>query len=207
MQTTRVTLLRHGQCEGGNILRGQVDVSLSEQGKLQMQNAFYELFLVAEPTLSDSPLVVISSPLIRCAAPAKAFATSHQLPLFIDDGFKELNFGDWDGKTFDALYQSDAAALDSYWANPWQASPPNGESMQAFELRIEQAWQSMIEQHQGKQIVLVTHGGVMRYLMSKVLGVTNCAGFYTALKLPYAAKVAIDILHHRDTQHLSLNWA
>ena len=36
MQTTRVILLRHGECEGGDILRGQVDVCLSEQGKLQM---------------------------------------------------------------------------------------------------------------------------------------------------------------------------
>ena len=207
MQTTRVILLRHGQCEGGNILRGQVDVNLSKQGKLQMQNAFSALFLAAESAPKAAPIVVISSPLLRCAEPAKTFATSHQLPLWIDDRFKELNFGDWDGQTFDALYQTDAKTLDSYWANPWLTAPPNGESMQDFEARIEQAWQSMLEQHQGKQIVLVTHGGVMRYLMSKALGVANCAGFYTALKLPYAAKVQIDVLHHGKEQHLSLHWA
>ncbi|MCL1146334.1 histidine phosphatase family protein [Shewanella marinintestina] len=206
MQNTNVILLRHGQCEGGNILRGQVDVGLSKQGELQMKVALAAVF-ESKNASTSAPDVIISSSLIRCSGPAKAFATSHQLPLFVDDGFKELNFGDWDGKTFDALYQSDAAALDSYWANPWLAAPPNGESMQDFETRIELAWQDMIEQHQGKQILLVTHGGVIRYLMSKVLGVSRCAGFYTSLKLPYAAKVQIDILHDGDTPHLSLNWA
>lgn len=206
MQTTRVILLRHGQCEGGDILRGQVDVCLSEQGKLQMQQAFSELLLTAAPKLAATQLVVLSSPLLRCAIPAKAFAESKQLALFIEPGFKELNFGDWDGQTFDALYQSHAQALDNYWANPWLATPPNGESMQAFEQRIEQAWQDMLLQHRGKQIVVVSHGGVIRHLLSKALGATQCVGFYTSLKLPYAAKVCIDVLHHEQEQHLSVHW-
>ncbi|MGS0730603.1 histidine phosphatase family protein, partial [Shewanella sp. 0m-11] len=43
MQTTKVILLRHGECDGGNILRGQVDVALTELGQLQMKKAFSAL--------------------------------------------------------------------------------------------------------------------------------------------------------------------
>ncbi|ABV88697.1 histidine phosphatase family protein [Shewanella pealeana] len=202
MQTTRVILLRHGECEGGNILRGQIDVALTEQGKRQMQSVLCGL-----KSPGSTPDVVLSSPLIRCANLAEEFALTQGSPYAVEAAFKELNFGDWDGQTFDVLYQSHAAALDAYWANPWLAAPPNGESMQDFEARIERAWQAMFEQHQGKQILLVTHGGVMRHLMAKALGVKQAAGFYTSLQLPYAAKAEIDVLHDENGQQfLTLHW-
>ena len=201
MQTTRVILLRHGECKGGNILRGQIDVALTEQGQQQMQSVLRGL-----ECFSYVPNIVLSSPLIRCANIAEEFALTQGLYYSKNAAFKELNFGDWDGQTFDTLYQSHAAELDAYWANPWADSPPNGESMQAFESRIDKAWQVMLEAYKGQCVLLVTHGGVMRYLMSKALGVSNCVGFYTSLKLPYAAKAEIEVLHDGDKQYMSLNW-
>ena len=201
MQTTRVILLRHGECKGGNILRGQIDVALTELGQQQMQSVLRGL-----ECSSYVPNVVLSSPLIRCANVAEEFALTQGLSYSTNAAFKELNFGDWDGQTFDALYQSYAAELDAYWANPWADSPPNGESMQAFESRIDKAWQVMLEAYKGQCVLLVTHGGVMRHLMSKALGVSNCVGFYTSLKLPYAAKAEIEVLHDGDKQYMSLNW-
>nr|WP_041416564.1 histidine phosphatase family protein [Shewanella halifaxensis] len=213
MQTTKVILLRHGECEGGNILRGQVDVALTGQGEQQMRKAFSALSLVsfqseAEPELAapQAPEVVLSSPLIRCATMAGRFALLNQLPYSVEAGFRELNFGDWDGQTFDTLYQNYAHELDNYWANPWLLPPPNGESMQAFESRIDTAWQTMLKQHQGKRVLLVTHGGVIRHLMAKALGVNQAAGFYTSLKLSYAATVEIDVLHDGEQQYMTLNW-
>ncbi|WP_374758428.1 histidine phosphatase family protein [Shewanella sp. MBTL60-007] len=201
MQTTKVILLRHGECQGGNILRGQIDVALTEQGEQQMQTALSTLFL--DGFSSD---VLVSSPLIRCAKVAQQLAEEYGLEFALEDRFKELNFGDWDGQTFDTLYQHYAQELDSYWANPWKIPPPNGESMQAFESRIGAAWQAMLEAHQGQCVLLVTHGGVIRHLMAKALGVSQASGFYTSLKLPYAATVEIDVLHDGDKQYMSLNW-
>lgn len=200
MQTTKVILLRHGECEGGNILRGQVDVALTELGAQQMQVA-----LLARHSAGFPPVMVVSSPLQRCAMIAKQFANEHQLGFVIEAGFKELNFGDWDGQTFDALYQDYGHELDGYWENPWLQPPPYGESMRAFEARIDAAWQTMLDTHQGQSVLLVTHGGVMRHLMAKALGVSQAAGFYTSLKLPYAAMVEIDVLHDSDKQYMTLN--
>ncbi|MGS0689392.1 histidine phosphatase family protein [Shewanella sp. 30m-9] len=209
MQTTKVILLRHGECDGGNILRGQVDVALTELGQLQMKKAFSALCLTdlsVDFTVGFTVNSVISSPLQRCANIAEQLAREHDLDFSIEAGFKELNFGDWDGQTFDALYQTCGSALDHYWKNPWLLSPPHGESMQDFEARIDKAWQAMLELHQGKTVLVVTHGGVIRHLMSKALDVSQCAGFYTSLKLPYAATVVIDVLHNDNKQFMTLNW-
>ncbi|WP_220758743.1 MULTISPECIES: histidine phosphatase family protein [unclassified Shewanella] len=202
MQTTRVILLRHGECKGGNILRGQIDVALTEQGELQMQSVLRGL-----ECSSFVPNFVLSSPLIRCANIAEEFALTQGLSYSTNAAFKELDFGDWDGQTFDALYQSHAEELDAYWANPWAVAPPNGESMQAFESRIDKAWQVMLEAYKGQCVLLVTHGGVMRHLIAKALGVTQAVGFYSSLKLPYAAKAEIDVLYDENGQQfLTLHW-
>ena len=42
MKTTTIDLLRHGQCEGGEIFRGSTDVALSEAGWQQMRHATQE---------------------------------------------------------------------------------------------------------------------------------------------------------------------
>ncbi|QQX79375.1 histidine phosphatase family protein [Shewanella sp. KX20019] len=208
MQNTRVILLRHGACEGGNILRGHTDVMLSFAGKEQLNMALSTLLesktcLAAQNKIAD---LVVSSSLLRCAIPAKALAEQYDIDFVEQSAFMELNFGAWDGQSFNALYQQHGKALDAYWADPWRHAPPNGETMQAFEDRIDTAWQSLVEQHRGKVILLLTHGGVMRHLMAKSLGLKQCAGIYSALKLPYAATVVIDILDDGQQQYLSLNW-
>ncbi|PKG57004.1 histidine phosphatase family protein [Shewanella sp. Choline-02u-19] len=208
MQNTRVVLLRHGACEGGNILRGHTDVMLNLAGKEQLNRAISRLLtsktgVAAQNKIAD---LVVSSPLLRCALPAKIFAQQYGIDFIEQAAFMELNFGDWDGQSFSALYQQYSSELDAYWANPWQHTPPNGETMQVFEARIDTAWRSLVELHQGKVIVLVTHGGVIRHLMAKSLQLKQCAGIYSALKLPYAATVVIDVLHDGEQQHLSLNW-
>lgn len=208
MKNTKVILLRHGACEGGNILRGHTDVMLSLAGKEQLNMAFSTLknsktCYSAKNSMAD---LVVSSPLLRCSEPAHAFAIQHNINFVEQPGFMELNFGDWDGQLFTELYQLFAERLDAYWANPWGNSPPNGETMQAFESRVDKAWDALLEQHKGKVILLLTHGGVIRHLMAKSLGLKQCAGIYSALKLPYAATVVIDVLDDGDQQYLSLNW-
>ncbi|GIU19046.1 phosphoglycerate mutase [Shewanella sp. c952] len=208
MLNTKVVLLRHGACEGGNVLRGHTDVVLSLAGKEQLNVAFSTLENSKTCNLAKNSTadLVVSSPLLRCSEPAQAFAMQHNIDFVEQPGFMELNFGDWDGQLFSELYQQFAEQLDSYWANPWQHTPPNGETMQAFESRIDNAWDALLEQHKGKVIVLLTHGGVIRHLMAKSLGLIQCAGIYSALKLPYAATVVIDVLDDGNQRYLTLNW-
>ena len=87
---TNVYLLRHGECEGGSILRGQVDVPLSSVGLGQMQAAVKKL--------PKCPDIIVSSSLRRCAQFANQLHGETGIDVHVDDGLQEINFGDWDGQ-------------------------------------------------------------------------------------------------------------
>lgn len=197
--TTSFYLMRHGECEGGQILRGQTDVSLSESGRIQMFDA-----IEAADISFDH---IISSPLRRCCEFALRLYLKREVPLKLEDGFKEMNFGDWDGELLESLYQTSAGPIEAYWKNPWASTPPDGETMLDFEARIDRAWESMLNQHRGESLLLVTHAGVIRHLMARALGVSGAAGFYTQLSLAYAAIVKITVYTTAQGTHFpQLHW-
>jgi len=197
--TTTFYLMRHGKCEGGDILRGHTDVSLSESGRKQMFDA-----IEAADISFDH---IISSPLRRCCEFALRLYLNREVPLKLEDGFKEMNFGDWDGETLESLYQTSAGPIEAYWKNPWASTPPDGETMLDFEARIDRAWESILNQHRGKSLLLVTHAGVIRHLMANALGVSGVAGIYTQLSLAYAAIVKVTVYTTPQGKHFpQLHW-
>jgi len=197
--TTTFYLMRHGECEGGQILRGHTDVSLSELGRKQMFDAIEAADISFEH--------IISSPLRRCCEFALRLYLKREVPLKLEEGFKEMNFGDWDGESLESLYQTCAGPIEAYWKNPWASTPPDGESMLDFEARIDRAWESILNQHRGQSLLLVTHAGVIRHLMASALGVSGVAGFYTQLSLAYAAIVKITVYTTPQGTHFpQLHW-
>lgn len=168
-----ITLLRHGAtsaCTHG-VLRGRRDDPLTEEGWQQMRTA-----AATHPhhTLPDSDAwqVIISSPLIRCAAFAHELAQVRGLPLHMDERLIELDFGVWEGQSLDTLMQDaeNKETLRRFWENPWQQPPPQGETLTAFETRIRAAWQSLITRHAGQRVLVITHGGVIRLLLCAARG-------------------------------------
>ena len=68
-KTTIIDLLRHGEVEGGEIIRGSTDDKLTDEGWAQMQNALQ----------GDIQWdVIISSSLLRCAEFAESFGRSRR---------------------------------------------------------------------------------------------------------------------------------
>ncbi|ERN54118.1 hypothetical protein A33I_06760 [Alkalihalophilus marmarensis DSM 21297] len=80
---------------------------------------------------------------------------------------REYDFGDWEGKQY-----NDLAALPHYQAwitNPSEVVPPNGEAFHDFTDRIEQGFKEVLNEaskNEYSTVVCVTHGGVIRYLLS-----------------------------------------
>jgi hypothetical protein len=62
---------------------------------------------------------IVSSDLRRARASAEALAQARALPLAVDPRWRELDFGDWDGRAPDAVPQADLAR---FWDDP-DASP------------------------------------------------------------------------------------
>ncbi|GGI77831.1 phosphoglycerate mutase [Shewanella gelidii] len=200
VQQTQLWLLRHGECEGGDILRGQVDVPLTRRGLQQMEHALNANLVFDH---------IYSSPLQRCAEFAKSFCQQQVTELSLQPNLAELNFGDWDGAGFDTLYQQHGDALTQFWNDPWTNKhlPPQGEPMVDFEQRVIEFIKQCASEHVGEKVLLVTHGGVIRCLMAWALSVQRSAGFYSQLAIAYASVIQIDIFVDEQGQlHPKLYW-
>jgi alpha-ribazole phosphatase len=113
----------------------------------------------------DEPEVLFSSDLIRCLETAALLFPKNEV-LKMEE-FREMHFGRWEGKTYEQLKE-----ITSYqeWINdPFSYCPDGGESFAEFGLRIQGGWEKVkdqILQTDAADTVIVTHGGVIRYLLS-----------------------------------------
>tara|TARA_R110000772_G_scaffold205786_1_gene316396 strand:- start:105 stop:716 length:612 start_codon:yes stop_codon:yes gene_type:complete len=180
MKEITIDLLRHGDVAAGKKLLGKTDEPLSSLGWQQLHST------TSHKTLSWNK--IISSPLQRCGAFAVELAEKLSVPLEFNTQFEEMNFGQWDGQLFSDLYNGmEAEQLFQFMQAPESISPPNGESYIAFELRVITAWQALLSTLHEQQIqhcLLVTHAGVIRTIMSHVLGFPSTSLFL--LEVPYA---------------------
>ncbi|MDT8451650.1 MAG: alpha-ribazole phosphatase family protein [Gammaproteobacteria bacterium] len=156
----QIGLLRHGEVEGGNCFRGHTDDPLTAIGLNQMHAA------TRDNQRWDR---VISSPLARCAAFAGEYAGRHSIPQTFDARLMEMNFGAWEGRCAADLMETDTDALTLFWENPMENTPPGGEPLALFQARVLDAWHDIVMAHEGRRILVVTHGGVIRALLCHVL--------------------------------------
>lgn len=159
---TQLDILRHGRCEGGEIFRGSTDVPLSTEGWSQMRasaNGF--------ATRWD---LIVCSPLQRCYQFAQALADETGTPLQVHDDLREMHFGDWEGRLIAETWTEDEARMKLWSHNPAINPPPNGEPLAEVSARVSPLIETLLAQHAGKNILLVTHGGVVRVLLAYCLG-------------------------------------
>ncbi|WP_335900906.1 histidine phosphatase family protein [Shewanella algae] len=221
-----IYLLRHGECEGGEIIRGRSDVALSDEGRAQMWRSWRAISSELEqlPSAPQS-LVLLSSPAQRCqafAAELKADMPDYfPAPLQQHDWLWELDFGDWDGMKVASVYQQHSEAAEAFWRDPVANTPPGGESLPAFRSRVLDGWQTMVQRWLAREAnssegsvsgdsassasadaaLILTHSGVIRLLLAEILlpGQMPPAAVFNALELPYAAWVRITLYASRDT--------
>ena len=158
---TYLDFLRHGEPVGGRKYRGQIDDPLSEKGWAEMRAA------VGASTPWQQ---IVSSPLSRCRAFAEALAAEAQLPLVFDDRLKEVAFGAWEGKTSSQIQTEDANLLFRFKRDPVGERPHDAEDLSAFQSRVAQAFEAVVEQFRGQHVLVVAHAGVIRMAICHVLG-------------------------------------
>ncbi len=188
---TTIDLLRHGECEDGQIFRGRTDSALTDTGWQQMQQAVDDLI---EETTKTPWQTIISSPLQRCALFSEQLASKHQLPLTIDSNLQEMDFGDWDGQLIDRVFEHNKDQIERFWQDPESYTPPNGEPLTEFKQRLQNTWVRLLEQHCGQHLLLVCHGGVIRTLIGELLHMPSHA--LPKLSVAYGGVTRIQIHHH-----------
>lgn len=100
------------------------------------------------------------SPWDRTLLVAEALARSWNLPLRVDARLSELSFGAWEGRTYAEIERDDGEQF-ARWMREYQTcAPPNGETLAELRARVA-AW--LLERDlAGRQVLAVTHAGVIR---------------------------------------------
>ncbi len=111
--------------------------------------------------------LLISSDLIRASATADALGDGRErLPNA--PGLKEIHFGDWEMQRVDAI--PDQTHLRAFWDSPGQIRAPGGESWDELRARVDRAVARLCESHDGRDIVIVAHFGVILTQVQRALG-------------------------------------
>jgi alpha-ribazole phosphatase len=163
-QRLRLYLIRHGEVEDaapGKLL-GYTDARLSARGIDQSRK-------VAE-TLSTAQLSAIySSDLQRATLTAEITAQRHQLQVQSYAVWREIDMGEWEGRTIPALHDENPQLIGQLFEDPASFQYPGGESFAVFTARVQRAVDQLVITHKDGEVALVTHAGVCRAIIGTVL--------------------------------------
>ena len=180
----RVWLIRHGEpvAEARGRCYGSLDFGLSETGRGQMKR-------VADYVRSEPISAVYASPRSRALEGAKILAAAVSAAILeVADDLREMDFGEFEGLTYDEISARNPELYRLWMENPTEVLFPNGESFPEMRDRVLRAFDAIERKHDGQAVALVTHGGVNRILLADALQIPdNCifrlAQEYAAINL------------------------
>ena len=167
-------LLRHGAPETPGLLMGRTDGAPTPAG----------VAACAAQAAGLSVERILASDLRRSRAAGEAIGAMLGLPLTIDPRWRELDFGDWDGR---ASSDVDRDALGRFWDDPDASSPPGGERWSDLVRRVSAAIADLTP----VPTLVVAHGGSMRAAMHILCGFDQRQLW--AFDLPYAARLSLRV--------------
>lgn len=197
---TELFLVRHGEPMLQGALLGSTDSPLSQNGWQQLNDALDGL---------DKIEYITSSPLSRCAHYAQDYAEQANLPLEVNSDWRECHFGDWDGERYEVLHQKYPQEVSAFISDPANNTPPNGETLRDFSLRIERALLKLHQDFQGSNVLLLTHAGVIRTIIAWCLQIDYLSGGqFRRFAIDYASITHLSIYQEDKLypQLISLNW-
>ncbi|HYQ72612.1 MAG TPA: histidine phosphatase family protein, partial [Gammaproteobacteria bacterium] len=146
--------------------RGKLDDALSEKGWKQMWHA------VGERTDWGQ---IVTSPLQRCHAFATALGGRHGLPVAVDARFAEVGFGSWEGRTRQELESLVPGQVARFLRDPVGNRPSEAENLEDFVSRVHAGLADVLQAYAGQRVLLIAHAGVIRAVMTHVLGMPPAA--------------------------------
>ena len=202
-EPTVTALLRHGQTPMSVQKRyaGRTDAPLTEVGVQQAAAA-------AKRLASAGLGVIVTSPLLRTVQTAQAVAAVTGAAVVTDDGFRETDFGAWEGLTFAEVRERWPAEISAWLADP-EVAPPGGESFTDVSARVTAALDGVLAARAGQTVLIVSHVTPIKMLVTAAL-LAPPAALYR-MHLDVAALSEIDWYadgpavrrSFNDTSHLS----
>ena len=165
---TTLLLIRHAEpaAWAKQLCHGALDVPLSDEGVIQAR--------CIGDHLRDARLdAVYASPLGRAVATASAVARPHGLTPVLREDLAEIDFGAFEGRTFEKIAASHPELYAQWMREPASVRFPGGETFEDLRERTTSEVTRIRREHEGGSVAVVTHGGVIRAVLAEVLGLDD----------------------------------
>ena len=165
---TTLVLVRHGVTAHTSDKRFSSGLAgsnpgLTDEGKAQVRATADWL-----SPLADEIDVVVSSPVRRTKESAEILAARLGTTFESDEGLAEMEFGTWDGLTFDEVRETYPDDLDA-WLGSLDATPGGGESFRTVEERVRRSLDRLLKTYAGKTILAVSHVTPIKVLVAHAM--------------------------------------
>ena len=160
-------LVRHGATENNRArpprLQGRRgDPGLSVQGQEEAR--------ATGDLLAGRPIdVVFSSPLLRARQTAAAIARPHGLSVELVDDLIEVDVGQWEGRPWDEIEQTDREAYRLFMSDAGVHPYLGGENLNTVQARAVPALERLMAENLGRTVVAVAHNCVNRCCLAHLL--------------------------------------
>ncbi|MEO1654205.1 MAG: alpha-ribazole phosphatase family protein [Bacteroidota bacterium] len=159
------------------LIYGQTDLDVTDTFQEEARE-------VASVLTSEGELPVYSSPLQRCHKLADYLCNTDPQT---DDRIKEMNFGDWEMKSWMDL---DRSVIGHWIQNIETLAPPGGESNSDLKSRSLDFWKELVAKP-GEGALIVSHYGVIISLLSHFLDISIQKAFRMDLNYGTVIRVRI----------------
>ncbi len=183
----KLLLLRHGDTglQYRNRYIGGMDVPMSPHGHQQIKAVGV---LLGREEFSQC----LCSPSQRCRETAALITEPRGMGFSIDPDLREIDFGQWEGMTFDEIGRLFPDRVDT-WANlDADFTFPGGEKIADFQARIVRVANSLAA-NPADTVLVCTHGGVIRFLICHFLGLQTWQ--YILFQVKHASVTTIEIFN------------
>lgn len=163
---TRLFLIRHGNTadeETKKVYKGRIDIPLSPKGIARMEKAarFLSAFKLDR---------IYTSTLSRSIDSGGIIARAQGLDARVLPAFDEVDFGAWEGLSFDEISERYPEELARWLVDPGNHPPPQGESFRKARKRSMDQLKTILGKDAGRTIAIVAHAGILRIMIFSLLG-------------------------------------
>lgn len=161
----RIYIIRHGETDWNRLrkFQGQSDIPLNENGRRQAEE-------LAEKLKDVLPFDrIVASNLGRAVETAAILSRGYPTPILTDAGFREMDFGEWEGLDEETIERRWPGALQS-WFDTGMLSIDSGETQEQLYDRVWRSFRHWADKPDYQKMAIVSHGGSGSALLCAVLG-------------------------------------
>jgi len=172
----RLILIRHGESVGNRdrLFTTSPDALLTDLGRQQAQQAAELIARLFKPE------IIVASPYARARETGEIIARELGLEVEFEARLHEQSYGHLAGKAYDLVFADPGYDPE----RPWLYRPPGGETREEVRTRVAPVFERIAATYE-RELVIVSHGGVMQALWAHITGRWEDA------HLPYNAGIVL----------------